>query len=104
VNATEPSPYTDAGNNVYLYVVGNTSAATSSTNASFPIANPLPATSSWVGGGAWDGGSSEAFVAKFNVTNPASPSLLWSTLLGGNGASDPASIAVDAIRAGILAA
>jgi YD repeat-containing protein len=96
--------YTDASGNVYAYVSGSTTAAANGptataaggSGAAFPLFNSLGEM-----GSSWPGGGSEAFVAKINMTpalnlmSPGPPALAYSTLLGGNGSSDAASIAVD---------
>jgi hypothetical protein len=67
-----------------VFVVGYTSSS-----SGFPLANP--------GGGAYydnsyNGGSSDAFIAKFSGSNL---SLVWSTYFGGSGSEWASSVAVD---------
>ena len=62
------------------YVTGSTSST------DFPKLNALQGTI---------GGSSDAFVAKFDTSQTGSPSLLYSTFLGGNGADIGDGIALD---------
>ncbi len=73
----------DAGLSIVVDRFGNAYVAGDTESPDFPTANPLQGTL---------GGDFDAFVAKLN---PAGSALLYSTYLGGSGADDANSIAVD---------
>jgi hypothetical protein len=73
----------DEGFGIAVDAAGNAYVTGDTSSPNFPTANPLQP---------GNGGGSDAFVAKLNPTGSA---LVYSTYLGGNGADEGTSIAVD---------
>ncbi len=78
----------ERANGIGLDASGNAVLTGQTTSSDFPTRNAIQAT--------YGGGSSDAFVAKFDPTASGNASLLYSTYLGGSGTDTGRALAVDA--------